>query len=491
MYLLGLDIGSSSVKASLLNMETVESETSAVSPEKEMGMIAVKPGWAEQKPEEWYNNAKQAISKIGKSSPHGLKQIKAIGITYQMHGLVLIDKNGEVLRPSIIWCDSRAVDIGQKAFTDLGAEYCLSHYLNSPGNFTASKFRWVIENEKDLAQKTYKMLLPGDYMAYRLTDEINTTQSGLSEGIMWDFQENQIATKLLEYYKINTSLIPDIVDTFSIQGLVTTKAARDLGIPSGIPVSYRAGDQPNNAFSLNVLKPGEMAATAGTSGVMYGVTDQVTYDTKSRVNTFLHVNNTPENKRLGVLLCINSTGILNAWLRHNITENLSYEDMNNIAAQVPVGSENLLFYPFGNGAERVLENHSPGAQLAGLNFNIHHKAHMLRAAQEGIVFALAYGIEILKNNGIDIQVIKAAHTNMFLSNIFRETLCGVTGSGVELYNTDGSLGAARGAGVGAHMYSSFKEAFGGLKLLKKETINPKNQSPYQEAYLNWKNNLKF
>lgn len=491
MYLLGFDIGSSSVKASLLDINTGKAVASAFSPEKEMEMFAQQPGWAEQHPEQWYDNAKQALQKIKTNTHVDLSQVKAIGISYQMHGLVLVDKKGEVLRPSIIWCDSRAVEIGQNAFTNLGADYCLGHCLNSPGNFTASKLSWVVENEKELFKKVHKAMLPGDYMAYRLTEEINTTQSGLSEGIMWDFKEKKVAAELLDYYGIKQDMLPDVVNTFSIQGLVTTKAASEFGIPSGIPVAYRAGDQPNNAFSLNVLNPGEIAATAGTSGVVYGVTDQVKFDPKSRVNTFLHVNNLPNNQRLGMLLCINSTGILNSWLRANVMEqNMSYETMNEIAQDAPVGSDNLLFYPFGNGAERVLENKNPGAQLKGLNFNTHKKSHMLRAAQEGIVFSLVYGMEVMQETGIETKVIKAAKANMFLSPIFRETLAGATGATIELYNTDGSLGAARGAGVGAGFYKSFNEAFTSLEMVDVVSVLPQQQKKYKEAYTNWKSNLE-
>ncbi len=490
MYLLGIDIGSSSVKVSLLEIETGNAVASAFSPKVEMEMIAVQPGWAEQHPEKWYENTKNALIEIKSKSKADLKQVKAIGITYQMHGLVLTDKEGKVLRPSIIWCDSRAVGIGQNAFESLGTEYCLGHLLNSPGNFTASKLKWVIDNEPDVFKKVNKMMLPGDYMAYRLTGETQTTASGLSEGIMWDFKEGKVASKLLEFYGIGTSQIADINDTFAIQGLVNKAAADDLGLPEGIPVSYRAGDQPNNAFSLNVLNPGEVAATAGTSGVVYGVTDQIKYDPYSRVNTFLHVNNTKQSPRLGVLLCVNSTGILNSWLRKNIMgENVSYEAMNELAASVPVGSQGVKFFPFGNGAERVLRNQELGATASGINFNIHHKGHLLRAAQEGIVFALAYGMEVMQETGIETKVIRAGHANMFLSPIFRETLAGVSGATIELYDTDGSLGAARGAGVGAGIYKTFAEAFASLKTIKKVTPVA-DQKPYRAAYESWKSDLK-
>jgi len=491
MYLLGFDIGSSSVKVSIIDIKSGQTVASAFSPDVEMDIIAQKPGWAEQHPKSWINNAKLALQKISKKGSVELSLVQAVGISYQMHGLVVVDNEGLVLRPAIIWCDSRAVSIGNEAFSKLGEEYCLGHLLNSPGNFTASKLKWVKDNEPTIYQNIHKAMLPGDYLAYYLTGEITTTAEGLSEGTMWDFKQQKIASELLSHYGIAEEMLPPLVDTFSIQGLITTKAAAEFGIPSGIPVAYRAGDQPNNAFSLNVLKPGEVAATAGTSGVVYGVTDQTKYDPQSRVNTFLHVNNTSEQQRLGVLLCINATGILNSWLRKNMAIDLSYEAMNAEAAKAPIGSDGLLFFPFGNGAERILESSNEGAQLVGLNFNVHSRAHVLRAAQEGIVFSFVYGMEIMKKVGIDTKIIKAGMANMFLSPLFRNTLAGVTGATIELYDTDGSVGAARGAGVGAGFYKTFDEAFISLHKIDEIKIPTKEQEGYKLAYQRWLNQLNL
>jgi len=483
MYLIGYDIGSSSVKASILDADTGRMLASAFYPAEEMPMTAIKPGWAEQQPDLWWTNLQLATADVLKKVDR--KKIGAVGISYQMHGLVMIDNKKKVLRPSIIWCDSRAVSFGDKAFMDLGPEKCLSHLLNSPGNFTASKLRWVKEHEPALFDKTWKIMLPGDYIAMRLTGEVNTTVSGLSEGIFWDFRNSEVADFLLEYYGFDRSVIPDIVPTFSIQGRVTGDAARELGLPEGIPVSYRAGDQPNNAFSLNVLEPGEIAATAGTSGVVYGISNEVKYDPFSRVNTFAHVNHTEEANRLGVLLCINGTGILYSWLRKNAGRDMDYNSLNDLAAGVPAGSEGVCIMPFGNGAERMLGNADPGCSIHGLNFNLHDRSHLMRAGQEGIVFAFHYGMEIMKNTGIDPSVIRAGMANMFLSKIFRDTLASITGATIELYNTDGSQGAARGAGLGSGIYASPAETFRNLE--KREVIEPdlSRKDTYQEAYNKW------
>jgi len=491
MYLLGFDIGSSSVKASLIDGQTGNCVSSAFYPKQEMKITALKAGWAEQEPSEWWSNLKLALSDVLAESKVDPKNIDSIGISYQMHGLVVVDKNQQVLRPSIIWCDSRAAVYGDKAFAEIGEKECLANLLNSPGNFTASKLKWVKENEPELYASIDKIMLPGDYIAMKLSGEIKTTASGLSEGMLWNFKENAVADLLLDYYGLEKSFIPEIVPTFSVQGVVNAKAAAELGLAEGTKISYRAGDQPNNALSLNVLNPGEIATTAGTSGVVYGVSGEVKYDAFSRVNTFAHVNHTSEANRLGVLLCINGTGILNSWLNNNIgNKAFTYEEMNQKAAQVVIGSEGLSILPFGNGAERVLQNKNIGAQISGLHFNTHTSSHLFRAAQEGIVFSFKYGMEIMEKIGIRAQVIRAGKANMFLSPIFRETLAGVSGATIELYNTDGSVGAARGAGIGSGYYASAKEAFASLQKL--DTIAPDltKKAQYDEAYQTWKVQLE-
>ena len=489
-YLLGFDVGSSSVKASLVDVESGEIASSAFYPEKEAPIMAVKAGWAEQDPQMWWENAKLSLKKVMNETGAKDEDILAIGISYQMHGLVCVDKAHKVLRPSIIWCDSRAVPYGERAFRDLGAELCLGHLLNSPGNFTAAKLAWVKENEPALFDRIDKIMLPGDYIAMKLSGEVKTTISGLSEGMLWDFKTKKPAKFLLDYFGFDENMLADIVPTFAIQSVVSKEAAAELGLKEGTPISYRAGDQPNNAVSLNVFNPGEITSTAGTSGVVYGVLGDVNYDTKSRVNTFAHANYTTELDRLGVLLCINGTGILNAWVHRNITPNMGYAEMNDMAAGVPIGSEGVKIIPFGNGAERVLENREVGCSVHGLNFNNHNQAHLVRAAQEGIVFSFCYGMEIMQNMGMELNKIHAGRANMFLSPLFRDTLAGVSGATIELYETDGSVGAAKGAGIGAGIYKDNNEAFATLKKLAVIEPDEKKRDEYLNAYAEWKAILK-
>ncbi len=490
-YLLGYDIGSSSVKASLVNADTGKCVSSAFFPKTEAAILAVQPGWAEQDPQNWWENLKLATQYVMTQSGAKPEEVAAIGISYQMHGLVCVDKDQNVLRPAIIWCDSRAVPYGQKAFETIGEEQCLSHLLNSPGNFTASKLAWVKENEPEIYAKIDKIMLPGDYIAMKLSGTICTTVSGLSEGMFWDFRKNEVASFLMDYYGFDSSLIPEIKPTFSEQGRVNAWAAKELGLKEGTPITYRGGDQPNNALSLNVFNPGEIASTAGTSGVVYGVNGSVNYDPKSRVNTFAHVNHTAEQTRLGVLLCINGTGILNSWVKRTVApEGISYADMNDLAAQVGIGSGGVSILPFGNGAERMLENREIGCSINGLNFNVHGKQHIIRAAQEGIVFSFKYGIDIMEGMGIPVKKIHAGHANMFLSPIFRDTLAGVTGAVIELYDTDGSVGSAKGAGIGAGIYKDNNEAFATLDKLAVIEPDLKNRDAYAEAYARWKSLLE-
>ncbi len=489
MLLLGIDLGSSFVKASIIDGETGRLVGFGSSPSIEMTIARPKENWAEQDPELWWSNAVGAIHAAIAKKPAVANSIGAIGISYQMHGLVVVDKNQAVLRPSIIWCDSRAVQIGEDTFQALGPNYCNGNLLNSPGNFTASKLKWVKDNEPRVYERIYKAMLPGDYLAMRLTGEIATTDSGLSEGIMWDYQKQSLADRLFEHLKLDRSHIANVVPTFSLQGNLTDKAATELGLRKGIPIGYRAGDQPNNAFALNALQPWEMAATAGTSGVIYAVTDKPVADREGRVNTFLHVNNTKETPRLGVLMCVNGAGAMYSRLRRTMSslkgELISYEHLNALAAQAPVGSDGLYFIPFGNGAERILKNKEPGASMHGLDHDRHHESHRCRATQEGIAFALAYGLELLRGMNMESKVIRAGHANLFLSEVFCETFANVSGVTLELYNTDGSQGAARGAGGGVGYYKTPREAVGSLTLIK--AYGPgRDRSMCLEAFGTWK-----
>ena len=488
-YLLGIDIGSSSVKAALVNAENGICAGSAFSPETEMDISSPRPGWAEQNPLDWEFHAKTAIARALQKGGINSSDIVSIGLTYQMHSLVCLDKAGNVLRPSIIWCDSRAVETGKRAFETLGKEFCLEHYLNSPGNFTASKLRWVKENEPGIFEKTDQVMLPGDWLAFRLTGERSITRSGLSEGIFWDFERTELSADLLKYYGIPLHMIPPVCDTFGIQGQVTTEASASFGLPRGIPVSYRAGDQPNNAFSLKALEPGDIAATAGTSGVVYCVTGIAVYDKQSRVNTFVHVNDAPGHRRNGVLLCINGTGISNSWMRR-LCGAAGYEGMNDAAAGIPAGSEGLLFLPFGNGAERMLNNANINASFEGIDFTRHSQQHMFRAVQEGIAFAFRYGLDIMAGMEIRPSVIRAGQANLFLSDIFTRTLANLANLTIELYNTDGASGAALGSGVGTGLFGSPDEAFMNLKCIR--TVNPDNdRDRIIDCFSQWCEQLKL
>lgn len=484
MLLLGIDLGTSSVKVSVVNAQSQQCIASASYPETESDIISLRPGWAEQSPDQWWEHVQLAILKLHAQRKYDPKDIAAIGIAYQMHGLVVVDNEQNVLRNSIIWCDSRAVDIGNKAFEVIGKEKCLQHLLNSPGNFTASKLAWVKEHEPAVYQKIDKVMLPGDFIAMKLTGDITTSVSALSEGVFWDFQNDELSNDVFEHYGLDRSFIPVINDVFTEHGKISAKAAAALSLKENIPVTYKAGDQPNNALSLNVLNPGEVAATAGTSGVIYAVSDQLSYDNESRVNTFAHVNYTTAQKRLGVLLNINGTGILNRWIKNITGDKLNYQQINEIAAAVKPGSEGVIILPFGNGAERMLNNKTINAHIHNINFNIHTTAHLYRAAQEGVSFAFRYGLDIMKENGINPGVIRAGKTNMFLSEVFTKAFVNITGVAVELYNCDGSVGAAIGAGLGAGIYSSTKEAFNKFKPIEK--TEPENTRVYNDLYEQWK-----
>ncbi len=483
MLLLGIDIGTSSVKVSVVDALSQSTLTSAQFPETEAEIIALQPGWAEQSPESWWQYTQQAIAACNQSGKYNPADIAAIGIAYQMHGLVLVDQDQNVLRNSIIWCDSRAVETGNEAFKAIGEEKCLEHLLNSPGNFTASKLAWVKKNEPELFAKINKIMLPGDFIAMKLTGEITTSVSALSEGIFYDFIGHNLSADVLNYFGFDGKIFPIIQPVFSVHGTVKPEVAQKLGLKRSIPVAYKAGDQPNNALSLNVLKPGEVAATAGTSGVIYGVSDQLVYDPQSRVNTFAHVNYTDTEIRTGVLLCINGTGSMNRWAKSLFGTGISYQQMNDEALKIKVGSEGLLVLPFGNGAERMLNNRQIGAQIVGIDVNRHHSAHLFRVVQEGIACAFRYGLDIMRENGMNPSIIRAGKANMFMSTVFTDTFVNATGVPVELYQNDGSAGAALGAGIGAKIFASPSEAFNNVRPVQK--IEPNNEE-FEVVYQQWK-----
>ena len=484
MLLLGIDIGTSSIKVAVVDANTQQMTVTVQYPETETPITSLQNGWAEQSPEMWWQHVQKAILKANATGKYNPKDIAAIGIAYQMHGLVCVDKEQNVLRDSIIWCDSRAVPYGNKAFAAIGEEKCLSHLLNSPGNFTASKLAWVKENEPHIYEQIDKIMLPGDFIAMKLTGTITTSASALSEGVFWDFKSQELSKDVMKYYGFSTNIIPEIKDVFTEHGLLSKEIAEQLSFSANIPITYKAGDQPNNALSLNVLQPGEVAATAGTSGVIYGVGDTLSYDKQSRINSFAHVNHTSIETRIGTLLCINGTGIANSFTRKLLAADKAYPLINEAAKQIQIGSEGLSVLPFGNGAERIFNNITVGAHYQNINFNIHTEAHIFRAVQEGIAFSFRYGLDIMKENGIKPSVIRAGKANLFLSDVFISAFVNATNVPVELYEVDGSVGAAKGAGIGAKIFASEKEAFSNAKPL--DLIEPTVYSAYNEVYEGWK-----
>jgi len=484
MLLVGIDLGTSSIKVSIVEADSQSILATASYPETEADIISVQPGWAEQSPDLWWEHVQQAILKCHATKAYDPEAIGAIGVAYQMHGLVLIDKDQQVLRNSIIWCDSRAVAIGENAFQQIGPDRSLAHLLNSPGNFTASKLAWVKANEPAIYEKIDQVLLPGDFIAMKMTGETTTTASALSEGVFWDFKENQLSGDVMKIYGFNRHHIPELRPLFSSHGQLKPAVADRLQLKAGIPVTYKAGDQPNNALSLNVLDPGEVATTAGTSGVIYGVSDVLSYDPQSRINSFAHVNYSEELRRIGVLLCINGTGIFNRWIKTLAGAELSYAALNELAAGVAIGANGLRALPFGNGAERMLNNRIIGGHIQQLDFNIHTTAHMVRAVQEGIACSFRYGLDIMRENGIQPSVVRAGKANLFLSEVFTKAFATLNQVIVEFYEGDGSFGAAIGAGIGARYYATAQEA--GSRRKPIGVMEPDNQETYEYIYQDWK-----
>lgn len=481
---IGYDIGSSFIKAALVDVKTGNPILRARVPEVEIPMQAQQQGWAEQDPNLWWEYLCKATQKLLAEAHIKADQISSIGISYQMHGLVLVDRDLNPLRKSIIWCDSRATPYGDKAFEKLGKTYCKDHLLNSPGNFTASKLAWVIENEPDLYNKTYKLMLPGDFLATKLSGVPQTTITGLSEGIFWDFKNDETSTSLFDYYQINQSLVPEIVDNFKLQATVSHSGAKATGLIAGTPITYRAGDQPNNAYTLGARSTGDVVATGGTSGVVYALTDRLSGEELTKVNTFAHINYQPKQKMFGKLLNLNGAGIQYRWL-HQLMGQMSYQKLNQMAAKAPIGSNGLKVFPFGNGAERILDNKIVNGHISNINFNIHDNNHLARATLEGIAFALIYGIEMLKNDGVVIENLKVGNDNLFLSDIFSKTIADTLGISIQMLEATGAEGAAK-AGIAGE-----KGGQNNHKIHINKTIEPNPQSKNQsiDSFKNWKKQL--
>ncbi|SFC91088.1 xylulokinase [Zunongwangia mangrovi] len=494
MYFLGIDLGSSSVKLSIFDANSQQSIAAVGEPKSEMAMEALQPGWAEQDPNQWWKNVKIALQRLRSEHEIDLTKIKAIGVAYQMHGLVLTDRDLNPVRPSIIWCDSRAAAIGDKAFEEIGEEQCHDMILGSPGNFTASKLKWVKENEPEIYQKAAYMMLPGDYIAACFSEKPQISKGGLSEGMLWHFKEQRLATEILDHYGISEDLIPEVVSNFGDQAVISSTVAKELGLSEDVKITYRAGDQPNNAMSLNVLSPGEIATTAGTSAVIYSVSENHSFDRKNRINTFLHVNNTVDEIRNGVMVCINGSGILYQWLRNILSSGrekiVDYEYLNEMASKSKPGSEGLLFHPFGNGVERIFQNKEVSSGISNLNFNIHKTPHLVRAACEGIVFAMNYGFEIMQEVGASGKTVRAGKDNLFLSPVFQEIFVNTTNTTLQLYKTNGADGAARGAAYGYGHYESLEDAFESLECLQTIKPQPELVETYKSIYNNWKKAIK-
>ncbi len=489
-HLLGIDLGSSAVKASLIEAGTGRLVAQASSPEEEMAILSPRPGWAEQDPEEWWRNAVAAAGRIRILAPKEMQDVEAVGISYQMHGLVVTDRSGRVLRPAIIWCDGRAVEIGARALREMGVDACMRRLLGGPGNFTASKLAWVRENEPEVFSRVRLAMLPGDWLAARMTGSCSTTASGLSEAALWDFEHDEPARFVLEHFGIPISVIPPVSPAFSVQGEVGAAHSAELGIPRGAKVSYRAGDQINNAFALGALRPGDAAANAGTSGVVYGVTSERKPDPGGRVNTFLHVNHSKMDPRYGVLLCTNGAGGLYRWIRGLLNAGESgpwaYGRMDDQAGKAPPCSGGVLVLPFGNGPERSLGNRNPGASIHGVDFNSHGLPHVLRAGLEGVAFSLRHGVEVMQSLGFGLSAVRAGDANLFKSRLFRRIFSSAVGARLLVFGTDGSQGAARGAGVGAGLYRTPEEAAGRLDVLDEIRPDPDLAARYEETYRRWR-----
>lgn len=436
MAFLGIDVGTSSVKVSIVGEDGVILASATAPASSERAINSPNPNWAEQNPEDWWEDAQQAILNLPLEAR---LQVEAIGIAYQMHGLVLVDSQFQPVRPSIIWCDGRNIQESQILAESLGLDALENRLLNKPGTLTLAKLAWVAEHEPETLAKAHTFGLPGDFIAYKLTGEWSTTKSGYSEMVGWDFGASipfEEGFRKAGWKLPLPEARPNLEEGAPIQKVIAEK----LGLPPSARVTYRAGDQPNNAFGLGVLQQGETAISAGTSGVLYGIGDS-SPGLHEGINRFLHVNS-----QIGVLMCLNGVGSALAFARRTWFQNQSYEALSELASQA--NPENCpYFFPFGNGAERILSERAFSG-FTELDFNRHNLPELARSVFEGIAFAYRLGSEKMEKAGCLSKVVNGTESGLLKSSFFAQLLANELQVELILSEGDGSTAAARGAALG-------------------------------------------
>ncbi len=490
-YLLGVDIGTSGTKTVLFDVagNTIMSDL------QEYPLYQPKVGWAEQDPEDWWRAVYTSINNVVFKSGVKAEEIKGVGLSGQMHGAVLLDGNNNVLRKSIIWCDQRSSAECEQITSLIGKERLIEITANPAlTGFTASKVMWVKNNEPDIYEKVRKILLPKDYIRYKLTGEFATEVSDASGMQFMDIANRKWSDEVLTKLGIDKSYLADLYESQEISGRINSGSAKLTGLKEDTPVVGGAGDQAAGAIGNGIVKPGIISSTIGTSGVVFAYSDKVTIDPKGRVHTFCHA--VPGTWH--IMGVTQGAGLSLKWFRDNfcieekrVAELMGvdpYVLMDKEAEKVEAGCSGLIYLPYLMGERTPHLDPNARGVFFGLSAK-HEKPDMLRAVMEGVVYSLADCLGIIKEMGVDVSEVRASGGGG-KSKIWRQMQADVFGSSICTINSSEgpALGVALLAGVGAGVYSSVGEACDSIiKVVTEQKADSALHDKYKRNYLIYKN----
>lgn len=477
-YLLGLDIGTSGVKALLLSEEGKVINTCS----DNYPLSTPNSGWAEQMPAEWWYAVVKVINKIIKDSNIKSENIVGISLSGQMHSSVFLDKNMEVIRPAILWSDTRTAKQCEEIMSKAGGLKRLIKKVSNPAleGFTAPKILWLKENEPDNYQKVNFVLMPKDFIRYKLTGEVNTEVSDAAGTLLFDVKKKEWSKEFIETLGLKDDILPPVIESIDLGGKISETTARLTPLKEGIPVVAGGADNACGAVGSGIIKKGRIMVSIGSSGVVLAQTDQPYADKKGRIHLFNHAK--PNSwYMMGVML---SAGISFNWLKDSLFDgHLNYEKLNEKAMDIEIGSEGLIFLPYLYG-ERTPHR---DADARGVFFGIsgrHKQGHFIRSVMEGITFGLKDSLRLIQQQNIKSKEIRVIGGGA-KSKIWQQILADIFGYPISLLNIEEgpAFGAAIIAGIGIGVFKSFKEVSDSIiKVEKRVKPNKENVKRYKEYY---------
>ncbi len=452
MYWLGIDVGTGGSRALLIDELGAVKHAHTVA-HREMTME--RPLWAEQDPDDWWTASAQAIQGVLHGAQIDGSRIKGIGLSGQMHGSVLLDADGRVIRPALIWCDQRSQSQVDAINAKVGRENVLAYTANPVlTGFTLPKLLWVRDHEPANHERVRHLLLPKDYLRYKLTGEFASEVSDASGTALFDVVKRCWSKEMASLLGLDASILPRVYESAEVAGVISPEAAQATGLKAGTPVVGGGGDQAASAVGNGIVSPGIVSCTIGTSGVVFAHLDQPNFDPLGRVHTFCHA----VPGKWHVMGVTQGAGLSLQWFRNQLTPGVSYDDLMSEAATAPAGSEGLFWSPYLMG-ERTphLDALARGGWL-GLTAS-HRRAHLIRSLVEGVSYSLKDCLELLHGLGVDPSTVRLSGGGA-KSPFWRQLLANVFATRVStLASQEGSAyGAALLATVGTGAYASVPEA---------------------------------